>query len=81
MTRNMAIKWLRWILNMFPKDSEQAKALNYAIDSLLVDEAYQLEYEKVPKFSPNEELKQLYEEKFMPIGNKNLERRRKENAR
>ena len=66
---------------MFPKDSEQAKALNYAIDSLLVDEAYQLEYEKVPKFSPNEELKQLYEEKFMPIGNKNLERRRKENAR
>ena len=42
----MAIKWLRWIINMFPEDSEQAKALNYAIDSLLVDEAYELEYEK-----------------------------------
>ena len=80
MTRNMAIKWLRWILNMFPEDSEQAKALNYAIDSLFVDEAYQLEYEKAPKFSPKEELKKLYEEKFMPIGNENLRRKREENA-
>ena len=46
MTRPMAIKWLKWIQNMFPEDSEQYKALTFAIDSLEVDEAYQLEYEK-----------------------------------
>lgn len=46
MTRNMAIKWLRWIQNMFSQDSEQYKALQFAIDSMEVDEAYQLEYEK-----------------------------------
>lgn len=34
MTRSMTIKWLRWIQNMFPKDSEQYKALDYAISSL-----------------------------------------------
>lgn len=77
MTRNMAIKWLRWILNMFPEDSEQAKALNYAIDSLLVDEAYQLEYEKA---LAKRRIKKLYEEKFMPIGNENLRRKREENV-
>ena len=47
MTRNMAIKWLKWIQNMFSQDSEQYKALDFAIDSLEVDEAYQLEYERV----------------------------------
>lgn len=47
MTRNMAIKWLKWIINMFPEDSEQRKALEYALNSLLTDEAYQLEYEKL----------------------------------
>ena len=46
MTRNMVIKWLRWIQNMFDPMSEQYKALQFAIDSLEVDEAYQLEYEK-----------------------------------
>ena len=46
MTRSMAIKWLKWIQNMFPEDSEQYKALQFAIDSMEVDEAYQLEYEQ-----------------------------------
>lgn len=45
MTRPMVIKWLKWIQNMFPVDSEQYKALTFAIDSLEVDEAYQLESE------------------------------------
>ena len=49
MTRPMVIKWLKWIQNMFPEDSEQYKALTFAIDSLEVDEAYQLEYEKIDR--------------------------------
>ena len=49
MTRSMAIKWLKWIQNMFPEDSEQYKALQLGIDSMEVDEAYQLEYESTTK--------------------------------
>lgn len=46
MTRAMAIKWLKWIKNMFPEDSEQCKALDLAIHSLEVDEKYLLLYEE-----------------------------------
>lgn len=53
MTRNMTIKWLKWIINMFPEDSEQRKALEYALSSLITDEAYQLEYERL---SPNKKV-------------------------
>ena len=52
MTRNMAIKWLKWIQNMFSEDSEQYKALQFAINSMEVDEAYQLEYEKTTSKFP-----------------------------
>lgn len=34
MTRLMTIKWLNWIINIFPHDSEQAKALSFAIKSI-----------------------------------------------
>lgn len=34
MTRSMTIKWLRWIQNMFPQDSEQYKALEQALSDV-----------------------------------------------
>lgn len=34
MTRLMTVKWLNWIKNMFPENSEQTKALHFAIKSI-----------------------------------------------
>ena len=40
---------------MFPKDSEQYKALQVAINSLEVDEKYQLLYEKTKENTDEED--------------------------
>ena len=34
MSRLMTIKWLKWIQNMFPQDSEQYKALEQALSDV-----------------------------------------------
>ncbi len=61
MSRNMAIKWLKWIQNMFPDDSEQYKALQFAIDSLETDEFYQIEYERTVKKATPEQVEHIKE--------------------
>ena len=66
MTRPMAIKWLKWIQNMFPEDSEQYKALTFGIDSLEVDEAYQLLYEKTTGAAGNKGTSIIDECAFCP---------------
>ena len=45
MKRPMVIKWLKWIKNCLIAGSEPEEAIDYAINSLLVDEKYQLLYE------------------------------------
>ena len=61
MSRNMAIKWLKWIQNMFPVDSEQYKALQFAVDSLETDDFYQLEYERTVKEATPEQVEHIKE--------------------
>lgn len=60
MTRPMCIKWLKWLQNCTVKDSEQYKALQFAINSLETDEAYQLLYENA-KVVTTEQLEEMYE--------------------
>ena len=55
----MYIKWLKWLQNCTVKDSEQYKALQFAINSLETDEAYQLLYENA-KVVTTEQLEEMY---------------------
>lgn len=45
MTNQMTLKWLRWIKNMMIPGSDADKALDNAIDSLMMDETYKIMHE------------------------------------
>lgn len=53
MTREMCLKWLKWIKNMFIPDSEQDKAMDYAIKSIEVDLQYNLLFEDPDRLRDN----------------------------
>ncbi len=71
MTRHMCIKWLKWLQNCVMKDSEQYKALQFAINSLETDEAYQLLYENA-KVVTTEQVKKALDEILCEV--KNIDR-------